>query len=81
MKNRLSTLVQIYEFVIRSSHVSIGIYIMQKPAECDTLRRGEISERKGNIKRCCWHRLDHSLEFYFTVRLAPAAVAEAEKKS
>lgn len=49
--------------------------MMQKPAECDTLRRGEISERKGNIKRCCWHRLVHSLGFYFTVRLAPAAAA------
>lgn len=33
----------------------------------------EISKRKGNIKRCCWHRSVQSFGFYFTVRLASAA--------
>lgn len=52
----------------------------KKTTECDTLRRGEISERKGNIKRCCWHRSVHSFGFYFTVRLA-AEAAKNEKEN
>jgi hypothetical protein len=43
---------------------------LKEQPERDTLRRGEISRRKGNIKRCCWHRSVHSFGFYFTVRLA-----------
>lgn len=37
----------------------------ERATECDTLRRGEISKRKGNIKRCCWHRSVQSFGVLF----------------